>query len=216
MRYPLDKIYITQKFGERPEYYARYGMKGHNGIDFRTRFVDSPRARRYVVSALDGVVEVIRYDRVGYGTHIRIRHNDRSLTIYAHLSKVYVSIGQRVNEGQRIGLTGNTGDSSGPHLHFEYRPAGWERHVKNGYYGAIDPLPILEGRIYDPGFAKKWDGRLILDVEDKGKVYYIFKGKRIFMHPKISKDLAGERIDGKYIITGFRHEDVVKIPLWEK
>ena len=124
--YPLDKIYVTQKFGERPLYYRRYGLPGHNGVDFRTRFVDSPLGRRYVTACADGKIEVVRADAGGYGTHIRQRLSDGSLIIYGHLTKSYVSKGQSVKAGDRIALTGNTGDSSGPHLHLELRLPGWE------------------------------------------------------------------------------------------
>lgn len=140
---PLDKWYITQHFGGNPKMYAKYGLKGHNGIDLRVKFIDSPLGRRYIVAAADGVVEIVRADAVGYGTHIRLRHADGSMTIYAHLTKSYVSKGQTVKGGERIGLTGNTGDSTAAHLHFEYRPAGWEKNTKNGYAGAVDPLPFF-------------------------------------------------------------------------
>ena len=143
LQQPLDKIYITQRFGERPEYYAKYGLKGHDGVDYRTRYVDSPLGRRYVQAAADATVEIVRADADGYGTHIRLRHDDQSMTIYAHLTKSYVSKGNKVKAGQRIGLTGNSGDSSAPHLHFEYRPTGWEKNTGNGFAGAVDPLPFL-------------------------------------------------------------------------
>ncbi len=140
---PIDKWFITQVFGVNPKMYAKYGLKAHNGIDLRTRFIDSPLGRRYVTAAAPGIVEVTRADAGGYGTHIRLRHPDGSMTIYGHLTKSYVSQKQVVKAGQRIGLTGNTGASTGPHLHFEYRPAGWEKNTKNGYFGAVDPIPFL-------------------------------------------------------------------------
>lgn len=142
--YPLDKIYITQKFGERPWYYKRYGLPGHNGVDFRTRFIDSPLGRRYVTASADGVIEVIRYDSNGYGVHIRQRLADGSLVIYGHLTKPYVSKGQQVKAGQRIGLTGNTGASSAPHLHWELRLTGWEQKGASEYWGAVDPLQYVK------------------------------------------------------------------------
>lgn len=141
--YPIDKVFITQKFGERPDVYKQFGLKGHNGIDFRTRFVDSPLGRRYITAAADGIVEVTRADSGGYGTHVRIRHADGSMTIYGHFTKSYVSQKQLVKAGQRIGLSGNTGFSSAPHLHWEYRSAGWEKNKGDGYAGAVDPLPFL-------------------------------------------------------------------------
>jgi len=140
---PLDKWYVTQPFGANPQIYAKYGLRGHDGIDLRTRFIDSPLAHRYVTAAHAGTVEVVRADAGGYGTHIRLRGEDGCMTIYGHLSKSYVSKGAKVVAGQRIGLTGNTGASTGPHLHFEYRPAGWEKNIKNGYAGAVDPMPFL-------------------------------------------------------------------------
>mgnify|MGYP003553134487 FL=1 len=141
--YPLDKIFVTQKFGANPGVYSRFNLDGHNGVDFRTRFIDSPLGRRYVTASADGTIEIVRADAGGYGTHIRIRHSDGSMTIYGHLTKSYVSKGDRVKAGQRIGLTGNTGFSSGPHLHWEYRPAGWEKNTNNGYAGAVDPLRFV-------------------------------------------------------------------------
>lgn len=140
---PLDKWVVTQAFGRNPQVYKQFGMAGHNGIDLRTRFADSPLGRRYVECAADGVVETVRWDTRGYGVHIRVRHEDGSLTIYGHLTKPYVQRGDKVKMTQRIGLTGNTGFSSGPHLHFEYRPAGWEQNKSNGYAGAVDPIPFF-------------------------------------------------------------------------
>lgn len=139
--YPIDKVFITQKFGENPAFYAKFGLKGHDGIDFRTRFVDSPLAHRYVTASHDGIVADVRWDKTGYGTHIRLYKKGSGLTIYGHLEKSYVSKGQIIKAGQRIGLTGNTGTSSGPHLHFEFRPDPLK--ASNGYAGAVDPLPYL-------------------------------------------------------------------------
>ena len=67
--YPIDKIYVTQNFGAWPEHYRRYGLPGHNGVDFRTKFVDSPLGRRYVTASADGKIEIVRADANGYGTY---------------------------------------------------------------------------------------------------------------------------------------------------
>lgn len=139
--YPLDKVQITQKFGENPQIYAKFGMKGHDGIDFRTRFIDSPLANRKVMAAHDGIIQDVRWDKTGYGTHIRLYLKDFGLTIYGHLSKILVSKGQHVHQGEIIGITGNTGFSSGPHLHFELRPDPLDS--ANGYAGAVDPMTYL-------------------------------------------------------------------------
>ena len=141
LQFPLDKVFITQGFGENPKMYARFGMKGHNGIDLRTRYIDSPLAHRYVTAAADGWCEVRLDGSSGYGNHVRIHHPDGSMTIYGHLTKPYVYSKEVVKTGQRIGLTGNSGFSTGPHLHFEYRDNS--ASPQNGYFGAVDPLPFL-------------------------------------------------------------------------
>ena len=132
----MDKIVVTQSFGARPEVYKQFGLKGHNGTDFRTRFLDSPLGKRYVSACEDGVVEEVRWDTRGYGVHVRIRHEDKSLSIYGHFTKPYVQKGDKVKAQQIIGLSGNTGFSSGAHLHFEYRLAPIKS--RNGYAGAVD------------------------------------------------------------------------------
>jgi murein DD-endopeptidase MepM/ murein hydrolase activator NlpD len=137
---PIDKVFITQSFGANPKAYAKYGLPGHNGVDFRTKFIDSPLGHRYVTASADGIVNIVRADAAGYGTHIRITHKDGSMTIYGHLAKSYVSKGQTVKAGQRIGLTDNTGSSTGSHLHWEFRLAGWEKKTAKEYCGAVNPL----------------------------------------------------------------------------
>ena len=143
--HPLDKVFITQTFGARPEVYRSMDLKGHNGNDYRTRFLDSPLGKRYVSAAAAGKVETVRYDVRGYGIHIRLRHADGSLTIYGHLTKPYVQKGDTVEAQQIIGLSGNTGFSSAPHLHFEYRPTS--SPSTNGYAGALDPTPFMNATL---------------------------------------------------------------------
>lgn len=71
-----------------------------------------------------------------YGNNIVIKHGSGTYSQYGHLSKIKVRVGQRVGAGQRIGLSGNTGNSSGPHLHFEIR--------RTPVYGSeVSPLPFL-------------------------------------------------------------------------
>lgn len=139
--WPLDKVQVTQKFGENPQIYSKFGMKGHDGIDLRTRYFDSPLAQRKVRAAHDAIVQDVRWDKTGYGTHIRLYQQGFGMTIYGHLSKILVSKGQHVSQGEIIGITGNTGFSSGPHLHFEVRPDPLQSG--NGYAGAVDPRNYL-------------------------------------------------------------------------
>ena len=69
----------------------------------------------------------------GYGNHVMIDHGNGMMTVYAHLSSVGVSTGQSVSAGQVIGRVGNTGQSTGPHLHFEVRINGVKQNPLNWY-----------------------------------------------------------------------------------
>lgn len=145
MIYPLkDKKYITQRFGENPKIYARFGMQGHNGIDFRVKYADTPKGWRYCYAVKDGkVTEVINQGKSGYGLYIRLRHEGTEQTLYGHLKRSYVRVGYKVKSGDKIGLTDNTGFSTGAHLHFGWRPNRF--NYNNGFKGYEDPLPLLEG-----------------------------------------------------------------------
>lgn len=68
-----------------------------------------------------GRVIVVRHQRGSYGKHVKVRHPNGRVTLYAHLSRTTVHRGQRVRYGQLVGRVGSTGNSSGPHLHFEVR-----------------------------------------------------------------------------------------------
>ncbi len=140
---PLDQLFVTQKFGERPEFYRKYGLAGHNGVDFRTKFPDTPLGRREIYAVDDGVVSKVVIAKLGgYGTYVQITHDDGSMTIYGHQYNPHVKAGQRVNAGQIIGISDNTGDSTGPHLHFGYRRAN--SNMDNGYKGYVDPMPYFK------------------------------------------------------------------------
>jgi len=123
----------SQLFGQHPSWYARFGMDGHNGIDFPVSYTD-------IFAADDGEVLWVKTDDDGFGLHIKVEHK-HGWTLYAHLSLADVAKGEKVKRGQTIGLSGNTGNSTGPHLHFGYKPRNYDN--SNGYYGYIDPLPML-------------------------------------------------------------------------
>ena len=143
LKNPLkDTFVITQKFGKNPHIYKQFGLKGHNGIDLRTALPDTPKGRRYCYAAKDGrVIEITNQGRRGYGLFIRLGHTGTEQTVYGHLARSYVRKGQIVKAGQRIGLTDNTGFSTGAHLHFGWRPCGF--NYDNGYKGYEDPLPEI-------------------------------------------------------------------------
>ena len=113
MRWPTQFAVITQKFGERPEYYKKFGLPGHEGIDFQ-----APEGSE-IYSVADGFVLQVRLDGNSdpagkpYGNQVRIQHEGGYTSVYAHLSQVVVAQGQGVKSGQLIGLGGNTGNSFG-------------------------------------------------------------------------------------------------------
>lgn len=95
-----------------------YGIRKnrlHRGVDLHLTIGDS------VVAAYPGKVVVSKYNRRGYGNYVMIEHANGTKTLYAHLQKRLVNVGDKVEGGQLIGRGGNTGRSSGPHLHFEIR-----------------------------------------------------------------------------------------------
>ena len=90
----------------------------HTGIDF-TAPSGTP-----IQATGDGVVIKADYGRVGYGNHVIIDHGYGYSTLYGHMMKIKVKEGQEVKKGQTIGLVGNTGTSTAPHLHYEVRQKG--------------------------------------------------------------------------------------------
>ena len=108
---PTDSRVLTSNFG------ARWGRQ-HKGLDIKVYIGDTIRA------AFSGKVRVVRYEANGYGNFVVIRHYNGLETIYGHMSKHLVKPDQEVRAGEPIGLGGNTGRSTGSHLHFETRLCG--------------------------------------------------------------------------------------------
>ena len=95
-----------------------YGIRKfrlHRGVDMHISIGDS------IVAAYPGKVVVSKYNRRGYGHYVMIEHENGTRTLYGHLKKRLVNVGDVVEGGQLVGWGGNTGRSSGPHLHFEIR-----------------------------------------------------------------------------------------------
>jgi murein DD-endopeptidase MepM/ murein hydrolase activator NlpD len=121
--YPPTENKVTSEYGPR---WGRF----HAGIDLRVNVGDSIR------SAFDGKVRITRIGqrKKGYGYYVVIRHNNGLETLYGHLSKILVKPDQVVKAGEVIALGGNTGRSTGPHLHFEVRFLG----------NALNPRKIID------------------------------------------------------------------------
>lgn len=121
VKMPTNGAY-TSFFGYRPKF-GRF----HKGIDIALKVGDTVRC------SLPGVVVRIKCDPKGYGNYVVVSHDGDLETLYAHLTRELVVAGQKLKAGDAIGLGGNTGNATGPHLHFETRVKG----------EAIDPLFYL-------------------------------------------------------------------------
>lgn len=124
---PANSI-VTQTFQQHVDRARAHGWTNYyGGIDWAVN-TGTP-----VKAAQKGQIILVRSDATGYGIHVRIQHDKGYLTIYGHLASFNVAIGDEVTPGQVIGLSDNTGNSTGPHLHFELR----QNNVP------IDPQPLL-------------------------------------------------------------------------
>ncbi|WP_293712575.1 peptidoglycan DD-metalloendopeptidase family protein [uncultured Parabacteroides sp.] len=119
---PIDsQIKVTSKYGPRRR-------RMHKGIDLKVQVGDTIRA------AFDGKVRIRNFERRGYGNYLVVRHPNGLETVYGHLSKSLVDVNDIVRAGDPIALGGNTGRSTGSHLHFETRFLGQ----------ALNPADIID------------------------------------------------------------------------
>jgi len=138
---------ITQQFGLNPQIYSRFGLKGHPGLDYGV-----PVGTK-VFAPMDGIVKLKDDGVAGYGLHIKIRNDMKAAeVVLGHLSRVSVTNGSRVSAGDLIGYSGNTGFSTGPHVHEGFRLLKpddndifkWKvLNHGNGFAGYIDHLEYL-------------------------------------------------------------------------
>ena len=137
---PTERPFGTaQLFGENPDFYKRFKpggvpLLGHNGIDFLT-----PVGTRLMATDV-GQVVFIGNDPNGFGNWVLLQHS-WGRSIYAHMDTISVRNGQSVQRGQFLGTSGNTGASTGPHLHFAIAINPWT--LGDGWGGFSDPLPYM-------------------------------------------------------------------------
>jgi murein DD-endopeptidase MepM/ murein hydrolase activator NlpD len=123
---------IASGFGYRIHpIYKTYKM--HTGQDF------TAPVGTEVYATGNGTVRKVEYSRRGYGRNIIVDHGYGYQTLYAHLSKIEVRKGQRVNRGDVIGLVGNTGTSTAPHLHYEVIKNNRKINPANFFYNDLTP-----------------------------------------------------------------------------
>jgi len=143
--YTLSDLFIgdfrvSQQYGVNAAFYKQFGLAGHEGVDYATP-VGVP-----VLAPFDGVIlrDTDNPKSGAYGTHLVIWDPTQKCAVwYCHLASNRVSYGERVQCGQVIGLTGNTGNSTGPHLHVnlvETDSFGNRTNLSNGYQGFLNIL----------------------------------------------------------------------------
>jgi murein DD-endopeptidase MepM/ murein hydrolase activator NlpD len=159
LAWPLDNVFITQLFGKTVGAEKLYVSGSHNGVDFRAS-IGTP-----VKVVLDGVVTGTGNTDIypgcySWGKWVLVRHDNGLSTIYGHLSVISVTVGQELSTGNVIGYSGNTGYTTGPHLHVTvYATQGLkiEKFVNSrGCKEAIIPLAdtkaYLDPMIYFPAY----------------------------------------------------------------
>ena len=125
-RQPFEGDYpITQRYGEKVT-----NSKGHTGIDYGCP------SWTPILASEAGTVMFAGLDSTGYGNTVIIEHADGNATLYAHLAVVKAFTGEQVKKSQIIGYSGSTGNSTGPHLHFE------ARHKWNDYKSHFDSMKL--------------------------------------------------------------------------
>lgn len=167
-RMPCDSRVVTSNFG------ARWG-RAHKGLDIKVYIGDTIR------SAFSGKVRIVRYEAAGYGKYVVIRHNNGLETIYGHMSDWLVEENQVVKAGDPIGLGGNTGRSTGSHLHFETRLCGV----------AINPAILFDFRNQDV-------------VADS----YMFRKSTYEEEGEYANEVRGKVGNGGYVASDVRGETI--------
>jgi len=170
---------ITQIFGVNPQWYPL--TNGHNGIDYGIPL------RTSVYATLPGRVIRVGADGSGYGNHIRIQHADNLISLYGHLDEHNwhnVQEGQEVVAGWEIGFSGNTGRSTGPHLHYEVREGSQ----------AFNPQPYIVLSL-GPGPIPDPVGKAIFKVRVTADPSLNLRSGPSTVYPRIGSLANGEQID---------------------
>lgn len=181
-----DEYPITQYYGKTPY------TNNHTGIDYACP-TGTP-----ILAAEDGTVMHSGWLNGGWGYCVIIKHADGNATLYAHLSECKVKAGDKVKRGQVIGLSGSTGNSTGPHLHFEARKT-W-----NDYQSHFDPMklplhsvddsipdteqpdPEPESELLPEGVCKVvCDSAWVRDWNNVERSYLVYNGTEVYVFPEV-------------------------------
>jgi len=193
---------ITQTFGENPALYP--STHGHMGIDYgcpEGTPIKAAATGLVVFADLDPETE--RNPKAGYGNYVKLRHDGGEYTVYGHLSSLAVTLGETVRTGQIVGASGNTGRSTAPHLHFEYRTTATN---------AIDPAPFLVDtpptELFDMILTVDGDGLRVRTAPNLGA------GIVRHLHPGDKEPIFG--VAGSDIWLQVKDGYVKYLPAWER
>jgi murein DD-endopeptidase MepM/ murein hydrolase activator NlpD len=134
--WPVDNPRVTGGWANSPSFYAQFGMKGHNGIDLGMATGTPVYASDAGIVQFEGWGQNNSWMGTPAGICVLLRH-PWGYTGYAHMSSTVVNNGQSVTKGQLLGKSGNTGASTGPHLHWETLPPNPD--FRNGFAGRVNP-----------------------------------------------------------------------------
>lgn len=140
--WPTEFRQINQNFGQNPHNYAQFGLPGHDGLDLM-----APTGSK-IFSVAAGTVRVVntQANNHNYGIHVRVDHIDGWQTIYAHMQRATVRVGQPVKGGDQLGLANDTGNSFGSHLHLTLKRRNQSYTDNSGRqwpFNIFDPTPFL-------------------------------------------------------------------------
>ena len=207
LKKPFDGNYpITQKYGEKYTNEA-----GHNGIDYALP-IGTP-----VLAAADGIVYSAGINSTGYGTCVMLKHTWNAGTVYAHLRNWNVVAGQSVKSGDIIGYSGNSGNSTGPHLHFEYRLKydDWRSVTDPADFLIDSPAEQIEPAAPSTGWAEIVcpDGANMRTLPAGSLKSWLPKGVRVHLtgNFSVANNLTWAEIDGGYWIARADSEGTVLI-----
>jgi hypothetical protein len=194
MRYPLNSVTVTQEFGSTAVDYSQFGLIGHHGIDLQANVgvpVYAPENGKVLQSA-NGVTDP-KSGRFAAGETIVMSGQYEHWLM--HLSKRIVNPGQTVTEGQLIGYSGNTGFSTGPHLHWGTRPLNPD--MNNGYRGFINPKYVIKETSMADKIAINGARILAEGILGRNRDYiHAGKGDADLIANHVGKDLTNAYLQG--------------------
>ena len=125
---PVEGVTVNSNYGWRTDPFT--GEKSlHKGVDFACIGQVTPIHAAQAGKVIYSQYQVNSDGTEGYGNLVMIRHSDQLITAYAHMSSLHVDVGDTVEQGEKVGVCGTTGNSTGPHLHFETKKKLWSGHM---------------------------------------------------------------------------------------